>query len=309
MRSNAEQKHQHAGVQVERLPATLTPLHFARLTIARNAQVSKESEEDAAISTRRLSRTKGADEQDDSTRIDELSTLCNHDVSRMLRALRGVSAAPRASWDWLGTEPHRRRAARRLAQQQAHAQLADEIAAAPSAANTLEHDRVSDSGCATALTDQHTPKLPLPQASGDKLSVEEPAKVSVAQGKSKQTYDPHEHIRKLESKVLEQRKKAERERTEKKLREAQAAARRAKACTTLHVHSDFLKSATCNHSSYTGSSMHHEGSHTIPVCCHNHSRNQCHVMCRSNRCGKQHIKFKRRHVWPRFKHYRKNSLP
>jgi hypothetical protein len=194
------------------LPATLTQLHFARLTAARNAQLEKESTQDAACSAQKLHCPKDAGEQAESHCYDALSLRCNYDVDLVLRALRAVPNKPRVSRAWLGTEAHRRRALQRLAQQQK-----DEPQSVQLQLHAQEHDRTSDSGCAAAQ-----------QSADATMSPGQEPQSAATLSKSSLAYDAQEHIRKLESKVMEQRKKAERERAEKQLRDAQKSARKAK---------------------------------------------------------------------------------
>ena len=205
---------------------SLTPIQFARLTAARDAQVlvAKQQLQDSATSAQKAS--KSGDEQDDSTGIDRLSSLCNHDVASMLRALKAVPSNPQPTQDWLGTPAQRERAAQKLA---ARLQLSAHSAAGRVPAG--EHDRISDTGGSMAHVSgpdsaevRAAPHAPATSADAAAAAL---AGAPAAKAASKPQYDPQEHIRKLESKVLEQRKRAEREKAQQEVKAARRAARKA----------------------------------------------------------------------------------
>lgn len=212
------------------LKPTLTPLQFTRLTAARDAQLATERLHDTAASAQKRSPAKRGDEQDDSTGVDRLSSLCNHDVACMLRALRAVPCKPLPSHDWLGTPAQRARAAVLLAARLPAAPPQAPAHAAGAGVATCEHDRISDTGGSA-------PRLPSTDngAAADANARLAPGALAShagapeASARAQPAWDAQEHIRKLEGKVLAQRKRAERERAAQEVKAARSAARKAQA--------------------------------------------------------------------------------
>lgn len=182
------------------LPPTITPAQFLRLTAARNAQLASISAEDCARSAPPLP-PKGHGEQAESSGHDELSSLCDHDPARILRALQLVPQKPRPNLAWLGMPAARAKAATLLRERRHRGTFG----AGEQFGSAAELDRVSISG------------------------LHEGAEVKLEPTKSgKLAYNPQSHIKALESRVLEQRRKQEKERAARKLQEDQQAQRTAR---------------------------------------------------------------------------------
>lgn len=207
-RTTLPERRRTAAMAFERewlkpLPPTITPAQFLRLTAARNAQLASLSAEDCARSAPPLP-PKGQGEQAESSGHDELSSLCDHDPTRMLQALLLVPQKPRPSLAWLGTPATRAKAARLLRERRRRGAFGG----VEQPRGAAELDRVSISGL---HEDAGAGQVKLESTKAGKLS-----------------YNPQSHIKALESRVLEQRRKQEKERAARKLREDEQAQRMAR---------------------------------------------------------------------------------